>query len=146
METTTKADSRSTELAKKMYQLRNEKQLLEAQVKEKDAELDQIRLELTTIMTEVGIQKFALDGIGTFYLSTNIYPKLPNPEALIEWLDSNGKPEIAPRKIHIPSLKELVEIRMEQDLPIPGPELLDMTPETSVRLRVSSGKKEKDNV
>jgi len=136
METMT--DSRSTELAKHMYQLRMEKQELEAKVKEKDAELDQIKLELTNIMTEVGIQKFALDGIGTFYLSTNIYPKLPNPEALIEWLDANSRADIAPRKVHVPSLKEFVEQRMEQDLPVPGPELLDMTPETSVRLRLSN--------
>lgn len=139
METTTPpAGSRTTDLAKRMYEVRKEKEALESQVKEKDAELDQIKSELTTLMTDIGIQKFALDGMGTFYLSTNIYPKLPNPEALIQWLDEAGRPDVAPRKVHVPSLKELVELRMETDQPIPGPELLDMTPETSVRLRMSN--------
>lgn len=135
---TVKTDSRSVDLAKKMYQLRLEKQKLEAQVETKNAELDQIKIELTNIMVETEMQKFALDGIGTFYLSTNIYPKLPNPEALIVWLDEIGKADIAPRKVHVPSLKELIESRMEADLPVPGPDLLEMTPQTGVRLRLSN--------
>lgn len=138
METMIQSDSRSTELAKKMYELRTKKAEIEAQVNALDAELDQVRSELTTIMTDLGVQKFALEGIGTFYLSTAIYPKLLNPEALIAWLDANGKADIAPRKVHTPSLKEFIETRMEQDLPVPGSDLLDMTPETSVRLRVSN--------
>lgn len=135
---TTQTGSRATDLAKQMYEIRKAKEALEAQVKEKDAALDQIKIELTNIMVETEMQKFALDGIGTFYLSTNIYPKLPNPEALIEWLDKEGRPDVAPRKVHVPSLKELVEERMEKDMPVPGPELLEMTPETSVRLRMSN--------
>lgn len=139
METTTiPSGSRATDLARKMYQLRKEKEALELQVKDKDAELDQIKMELTNIMVETEMQKFAIEGMGTFYLSTNIYPKLPNPEALIEWLDQVGRADVAPRKVHVPSLKEFVEERMEKDLPVPGPELLEMTPETSVRLRMSN--------
>lgn len=132
------SDSRSTELAKKMYELRTKKADLDAQANALEAELDQVRAELTAIMTDLGVQKFALDGIGTFYLSTAIYPKLLNPEALISWLDNTGRSDIAPRKVHTPSLKEFIEERMEKDLPVPTADMLDMTPETSVRLRVSN--------
>ena len=138
METMIQSDSRSTELAKKMYELRTKKADIEAQVNAIDAELDQVRNELTTIMTDLGVQKFALEGIGTFYLSTAIYPKLLNPEALIQWLDSNGLQGVAPRKVHTASLREAIEDRMEKDLPVPTSDMLDMTPETSVRLRVSN--------
>lgn len=147
METTPTSDvvheeSRATFLAKKMYALRLEIEAMESKVADKNTELDQIKFELTNIMTETGVQKFALEGMGTFYLSTNIYPKFPNAEALIKWLDDNGKPEIAPRKIHVPSLKEFVEERMENDLIVPGADLLEMTPETSVRLRKATNRKE----
>lgn len=144
METTQTSSVRSTELARKMYELRQKKAALEAQVKEIDAGLDQVRFELTTIMVELEMQKFQLEGIGTFYLSTNIYPKIPNQETMIAWLDKEGLAALAPRKVHVPSLKEMIEERMEKDLPVPGPELVEMTPETSVRLRAS--KKENTNV
>lgn len=141
-QTTVQNESRATFLARQMYALRQAKAELETLVKAKDAELDQVRHELTDIMTETGVQKFALEGMGTFYLSTAIYPKLPNMEGLIQWLDKEGKGELAPRKVHVPSLKEFIEDRMEHDLPIPGPDLVEMTPETSVRLRMATNKKE----
>lgn len=138
METTAeKIDSHSTELAKRMYELRNEKQELESKVKDVDAQLDQIRQELTQIMENLGIQKFGLEGIGTFYLATNIYPKILDNDLLVSWLDDHGLASIAPRKVHIPSFKEMFEARMEKDEPVPSAELVDMSSETSVRLRVA---------
>ena len=92
-------------------------------------------------MEDLGIQKFGLDGMGTFYLSTNIYPKIADTDRMIDWLDEHGKANLAPRKVHIPSLREMVETNMKEDLPVPSSDLLDMTPQVSVRLRVSKIKK-----
>jgi len=131
------SDSRSTILAKRMYELRTQKLELETQINGLDAELDQIRTELTEVMSELGIQKFALDGIGTFYLATSIYPKISDSDRMIVWLDDNGCGNIAPRKIHVPSLKEMIETRMAEDKPVPSADLIEMTSETSVRLRMS---------
>jgi hypothetical protein len=136
METTMTSDVRSTELARKMYQLRLKKQEIENKVKDIDAELDQVKLELTKIMEDLGVQKFALDGIGTFYLAVNVYPKILDDNQLISWLDANNLSTIAPRKVHVPSLREMFEQRLQDDQPVPT-NLVDMTPQTSVRLRAS---------
>lgn len=141
METTqsSKVDSRSTELARAMFRLRSEKQQFESKIKEIDSELDQVRDELTKIMTDLEVHKFAIDGLGTFYLSTNVYPKVLDADKLIDWLDHNGASNIAPRKVVLAAFKELVEDRLSKDQPVPAAELVDMTPETSVRLRIAKG-------
>jgi hypothetical protein len=136
METIT--NDKATNLAKEMYKLRKEKQALEVQVNEIDSKADQIKIELTNIMTDLGMQKFGLEGIGTFYLSTNIYPKIQDQDALILWLDEHQKGDIAPRKVHMPSLREMFETNLEKDLAVPPPALVDMSTEVSVRLRMTN--------
>lgn len=136
-ETPISLDSRSTELAKRMFELRSQKAALELEVNELDSQLDQVKAELTQIMQDLGVQKFGLNGIGTFYLATSIFPKILDNDQMIQWLDNNNRGDIAPRKIHSPSLREMMEGNLEKDLPIPPVTLVEMTTDVSVRLRLA---------
>lgn len=133
--------SQTVEYAKKYASLKHQKDQLDLQVKDIEAEMDLINIEMVRTMEEVGMQRFALDGIGTFYLATNFYPKIVGDSAkVIAWLDAQGANTVAPRKINIPALRELIEERMEKDQPVPPADLVESHSETKVRLR-AVGKK-----
>lgn len=144
METTSSEDVldvSTVSLAKKLAELRGKKQVLDAQVNEVDAEIDQVKLDLTTRMEETGMRKFQVAGLGTFYLQASFYPKIVgDKDELIAWLDNGGASEIAPRTVSVTRLREFYEERLEKDLPVPPINLVDATSQVSVRFRQSKGK------
>jgi len=138
--------SKTVENAKKYASLKRQKDELDRQVKDIEAAMDMINIEMVKDMEDVGMQRFMLDGIGTFYLATNFYPKvIGDASKVIEWLDGEGVSSIAPRKIHMPALRELIEERMEKDLPVPPADLIESHSETKVRLRSAGNKKGDSN-
>lgn len=138
MEMTETSEKKYIELAKQMGELKKQKADLEVKVNNIDAELDQVKLELTKLMVELEVSNFKIEGIGTFYLATRVFTKINNEQELISWLDMNGKSNIAPRKVHAPSLKEMIESNLEKDQPIPAAEMVELNTDTSVRLRSSA--------
>lgn len=124
------------ELARAFGDLQKKKVVLEEQLKDIHAEQDMIEEKLRSQMENDEMTKFAIDGYGTFYLSTKFYPKVVgDPTQVIQWLDENGASTIAPRKVNLPSLREFCEERMEKDLPMPPRTLIETSTTTSVVLR-----------
>jgi hypothetical protein len=128
--------STAVELANKYHKVREEKRELEARINDLDAERDQVAIELKKIMEDVGMQRFNLKGIGTFYLQASFYPKvIGDPVKVIEWLDSQGQGSIAPRTISKPAFKEMYQNAAENDKPLPPPDLVEAHTEVGLRLR-----------
>lgn len=136
MEEPTVLTSEAVNLAKKYHELREEIRSLETKINDLDAEKDQVALALKKIMEDVGMQRFNLSHIGTFYLQASFYPKvIGDPVTVIQWLDEQGAGNIAPRTIHKPSFKEFYQQQMENDKPLPPADLVEAHTEIGLRLR-----------
>ena len=109
---------------------------LKEKVKLLDGERDQINVAMTGIMESMEMQRFSIEGLGTFYLQSVFYPKVVgDPEKVIAWLDGEGAEAVAPRTISKTRLKELIEERLEKDQPVPPTELVECSTTVEVRLR-----------
>ena len=131
--------SEAVQLAKKYALLKEEKDRLEKEATDVDGEMSQVRLALKDKMDEMEMQRFSLDGIGTFYKKTSFYVKPLDQEKLIAWLDERQLQSIAPRTVHKASLKEEYERRIDQDKDIPSADLVSAYSETSVVLNRAKG-------
>lgn len=128
-------NSQIVSLARKYAETRDKIRGLEAQVNDLDGEKDLIAAELLKLMQELEIQNFKIDGVGTVFLQTSFYPKVLDEGKMINWLDKNGLTNIAPRMVHKAAFKEMYQERVEKDLPLPPPELVDTHSQTIVKLR-----------
>lgn len=130
--------SEAVTLGERYFELRVQKNKLEAQINDLDAERDLIAGQLKKIMEDVGLQRFNLKEIGTFYLQATFYPKIVgDPVKVIAWLDEQGSGDIAPRTIHKPAFKELYQNNAENDRPLPPPDLVEASTDIGLRLRAS---------
>jgi hypothetical protein len=128
--------STAVALGQKYHEIREQIRGLEKQINDLDAEKDQVALELRKIMEDVGMQRFNLKQIGTFYLQATFYPKvIGDPLKVIAWLDGQGASNIAPRTIHKPAFKEFYQSAAENDKPLPPPDLVEAHTEVGLRLR-----------
>ena len=75
------------------------------------------------------------------FLKASAYNTILDNDKLIDWLDEQEAGMVAPRKIDKPRLKELLEQRLEQDLPYPPDSLLELKPKTEVVMRAGGSKK-----
>jgi hypothetical protein len=130
--------SEAVSLAKRYYEVRQQKAVLDKQVEDLKAERDMIAQQLQKIMEEIGMSKFNLKEIGTFYLQATFYPLVTgDPVKVIEWLDGQGHGSIAPRTISKPAFKELYQQLVDGDKPLPPPDLVEAHTEVGVRLRAT---------
>lgn len=128
--------SEATTLAQRYHAVREKKRALEAEINDLDAERDQVAGELKKIMEDVGMQRFNLKGIGTFYLQASFYPKVIGDSAkVIEWLDQHEAGNVAPRTIQKTAFKEFYQNSVENDKPVPPAELVEAHTEVGLRLR-----------
>ncbi len=130
--------SEAVQLGQKYFEIRNKKAELEKQINDLDAERDMIANQLKKIMEDVGMQRFNLKEIGTFYLQASFYPKIVgDPVKVIAWLDEQGFGDVAPRTIKGPAFKEMYKNNVENDKPLPPPDLVEAFTDVGVRLRAS---------
>lgn len=127
--------SEAIQLARKYAEICTKKDELNKQLDDLKAEQDMVAVDLKNKMEEIGLQKFGLEGIGTYYLQTSFYPKILDQDVIIDWLDKNNLSTIAPRTVKGPAFKEMYQERMEKDLPLPPAAAVDAHSETGVRLR-----------
>lgn len=128
--------SEAVKLARRYHEIREQVRGLEKQINDMDAEKDQVAIALKKIMEDVGMQRFNLTGIGTFYLQASFYPKVIGDSVkVIEWLDAQGVGNVAPRTIQKTAFKEFYQDAVENDKPVPPADLVEAHTEVGLRLR-----------
>lgn len=126
------------DLARKYAEAKRAIDALEKELEPVKALRDQLADSLKVEMEREEMQKFALTGIGTFFISSRFYPKVVGDEAkAIEWLDNQGADVgwgVAPRKVDKTRLSEYIKDRLENDMPLPPAELFESTSQTYVKM------------
>lgn len=79
------------EMARKMRELQEIKEGLDAQVKAINIELDDLRLrQIPEAMAESDIRTLTIDGIGRVQLAMDLYATIKDKDAGYAWLDGHG--------------------------------------------------------
>lgn len=110
------------EMADRLKELKAEKKTLEATVKEINAEIERLDLNLSDAMAEAECDKFSRNG-STFYLSSRLYasPRGGMKERMIQALKQNGYGDIVSESVNANTLSSFCkeQINLSETLELP---------------------------
>lgn len=126
-----------TEMARDYHKMVIEKKELKGQLSALEEKIAILEGAMLEYMTTNDIQSTKLEGIGTIYLSPSFFVRVkPDAEALIcEWLDEHKLGHMAKRTVNTRTLTSAYKEWMENNLPVPGDDIVDAKPVTQIRLR-----------
>lgn len=129
------------DLAEEFYNLRNQKDELNEQLKELQKKLDHVEENLLEELGHEGLNRIDLDGIGSFQIASRKYFKIQDRDALIEFLHEQGDSDILSVNHNTLNAyaKEVLERKSAQgveDFEIPG---VSYVTASQIRLRKANG-------
>jgi len=125
------------DIAKKMYEHKANIEELNAQVKSEKEKYSILEDELIEELGHIGINRFDLQGVGSFHIHTRKFYKMSDRDSFKEFLHDQGDEDIltVPHQTLNAYIKEKIlqaEERGEEDFTIPGTEF---TTKSQIRLR-----------
>lgn len=126
------------DLARKYAEAKKGIEALEKELEPIKALKDQLQESLKNEMEREEMQKFQINGVGTFFLSSRFFPKVVGDEVkAIEWLDAQGEDVgqgVAPRTVSKTRLAEYIKDRLENDQPLPPTDLIESSTQVFVKM------------
>ncbi len=117
----------------RLVKLREDKARAEKEATEINKEIDELQLQMTADFDRVGIRKISLEGLGTFYRTAQMYPKVEDEEAMFADLKKRGKDAVIKSTVHYQTLRALVgEMAEAGEKPLAG---VDVFPKEVVAFR-----------
>jgi hypothetical protein len=83
----------------KIFQLRFEKANLENQVKEINAQIDQLSWEAIGEMEKLGVDKVA-SNLGTATRKVDLYPRVEDKDSFVNWCTEHGRFDMATMSVN----------------------------------------------
>lgn len=103
-----------TEPCRQLFEKRNTKERLEAELTELNKELDEDNKELVALFDKAGIRNLKIDGMGTFFQATDLRPKVLDEDALFKQLRKEKLENIIKETVPWQTLRALVKERRDQ--------------------------------
>lgn len=131
-----------SELVQKIANMKNIKERLDfkkAELKEIQKEYDKMRLEvIPNLMDDEGIEKMSVEGVGTLYLTSDVYASIPavTKRDAWEWLSDNGHGDLITETVNSSTLKAFVKDAISKGEELPEG-LFKVTPFTRASIRKS---------
>lgn len=108
--------------ARRLRALKDEKEALEAQVKEVNKQIVQLEQhDLPSQMEDLDEEKFSVPDIGTVYLQNKLYVNVlkDDREKLHDWCIENGHEALIVPHIHPATLQAFAKEQLEAGKPLP---------------------------
>lgn len=122
-------------LVSRWVSLTGEREKLAIQDQDLVTEISMIRERIFLLMENLGTQNMKFDE-GTVYMKASGYPKLlKDPEEVIKWFDSVGRPEVAPRKVLLGRIKDYIADCIDQDKPFPPEDMIEVKPIKEIHIQ-----------
>lgn len=124
-------------LAMRMKVLKEAIDVKKAELKDLNEEYDLIRMnEIPDVMDETGVGSINIKGVGTVYLTDDMYVSFPDKEAGYGWLEDNGFGDIIKPYVFPQTLKAFVKEQLGDGNEIPE-DVFKVTPFTRAAIRSS---------
>lgn len=108
------------EYAKQLKSYRETKDLLENDLKDIRTKIDELQVKFIELMELHDLQNFSIKDLGTFYLSSDIYPKVTDQDALFEDLRNSGYDSLIKETVHAGTLKAHIKERLADKNSLPN--------------------------
>ena len=127
------------DMAAKLKAAKERKKELESQVKEVNAEIEQLDLALSDAMAEQEVERFSHSG-STFYLNTRLYasPASGHKDELMQALKDNGYGSIVVETVNAGTLSSFVKEQMaanDDEIPAWLSDVVSVFEKTTVGVR-----------
>jgi len=83
-----------SDLAIQLFDLREKKSELKADINDIQKEMDQLEVEMLEEMSHEGLQRFDIAGTASFYIATRKFYKLSDRETLIDFIHDQGDTDL----------------------------------------------------
>lgn len=103
--------------------LREDKQRIEAELKEASVAYQDQQQRLADMMKAMGLSSFKIPGVGNFIHARETFPRVTNEDMFFELLEAIGKDHIIKRTVHNATLRSFVNGNEKEGLP-PAREVL----------------------
>jgi len=121
------------DFAKRLKSMIDMRDLLDEDLKKVKAEIEEFQKEFVELMEIHRMQRFSLDGVGTVYISSSIYPKVVDQDLLFSDLRSKGFETLIKETIHAGTLKAHVKELLADKNELPKG--IEVYPKAVVRIR-----------
>ena len=104
--------SKLTQKIINMYNMKERIDYKKEQLKELNKAYDKMRLEeIPNLMDDEGIEKVSVEGVGTLYLTSDVYASIPAPsrDGAFEWLRDHGYGDLVKETVNSSTLKAFVK-------------------------------------
>lgn len=111
-----------TQAVKQLREIKDRKDLLEAELKEVNGEIRRLSEQvIPEMMDDQDIEKLTVEGVGTCYLSTKIYAnvKAENKEQFYSWLTENGHGDLIREHVFPASLNAFAKEQLQEGKALP---------------------------
>ena len=114
-----------------MSKLRDRKEKGEEVMAKINAEYDVLRIEvIPKKMEDEGLENLKVKGVGRVNLTGDMYIKQANKSGLFSWLRKNKLGDLIQEGVNSSTLKAFIKGRIKDGKPVPGKELVVVTPFT----------------
>lgn len=96
------------ELTNKLYQLREEKKILDEQLSALKEQIETVEADIIAWMEANGLEQIK-DKNGTTYLKPDVYARITDEATAFAWLQENGHGDIIKQTVHNRTLTSLVK-------------------------------------
>lgn len=120
------------ELVTVMHKIQQNKDVLEAKLKEVNKHFDYLRItKIPTAMEDEGVNKITVTGIGRVSLTADMHVsiKAEQKESFYEWLRDNGRTDLIQENVNASTLKAAVKTMFKNGEEVPE-HLLNVSPFT----------------
>lgn len=117
----------------RLKELLNKKKDLEAALSNLNSEIEDHQIKFVELMEMHSMQKFSINDVGTFYLSSDLFPRILDRELLFQDLKARGAGDLIKPTVNAQTLKAYVKECLESKNEIPKG--IETHTKTMVRIR-----------
>lgn len=116
------SNAQLTALAREFRELKDRKEVLEAETKTVNEAIKKIEVEtLPQMMDDNGIEKFTVEGVGTIYQQVKVYAHVNKDhiDLFHDWLRTNGHEDLIRDYVFPATLSAFAKEQIEQGVDLP---------------------------
>ncbi len=127
------ANSKLLKMLSAFKKLQDERDALEMQEKLASKKVEEMMPKLVAEFETAKMQSINLNGIGTFYMDAQTFPKVEDNDTLIAWMKKNKLADLVKTTVNYQTLRGLCNERRHGNLPMP--EGVTTYDKTTIKLR-----------
>lgn len=113
------ANKKLLNLLAQLQDAQEERKRLEQQDKALSKDIEELQKKLVPAFEADGMQSINLDGVGTFYLEAQTFPKVEDNPLMLKWFRNHKMASLIKETVNWQTLRGEANSRLKDNLPLP---------------------------